>query len=249
MMAAPAGKPVVGVGAVTAAIIRPSRAMATIRTYSRFVAPPRPQHEDLRGRRKRRLGILNGLPLCGHPRQRAREAPGRQIFAHSEPRESCGSIRVSPPTELHPLPTELALPTEFHSSRPSFTPSGPIFTSRGRAEVLRDRLKLLRGDLHSLRPRGGLPRPSVTLSRARVTSAQASGSLTRASVVRSDWRRSEPALARVRLGGRRGPQRFARDGAPQRRDVTEFYAAAKRRKRVVRRLLAEDGGVPYEEDR
>jgi hypothetical protein len=32
------------------------------------------------------------------------------------------------------------------------------------------------------------------------------------------------------------------------RDVTEFYAAAKRRKRVVRRLLAEERGVRYEED-
>jgi len=32
------------------------------------------------------------------------------------------------------------------------------------------------------------------------------------------------------------------------RDVTEFYSAAKRRKRVVRRLLAEERGVPYEED-
>ncbi|MDP9002076.1 MAG: hypothetical protein M3O46_18440 [Myxococcota bacterium] len=32
------------------------------------------------------------------------------------------------------------------------------------------------------------------------------------------------------------------------RDVTEFYAAAKRRKRAVQRLLAEERGVPYEED-
>jgi hypothetical protein len=32
------------------------------------------------------------------------------------------------------------------------------------------------------------------------------------------------------------------------RDVTEFYAAAKRRKRTVRRLLAEERGVTYEED-
>ncbi len=33
------------------------------------------------------------------------------------------------------------------------------------------------------------------------------------------------------------------------RDVTEFYAAAKRRKRAVQRLLAEERGVPFEEDR
>ncbi len=32
------------------------------------------------------------------------------------------------------------------------------------------------------------------------------------------------------------------------RDVAEFYAAAKRRKRVVRRLLAEENGAPYNED-
>ncbi len=32
------------------------------------------------------------------------------------------------------------------------------------------------------------------------------------------------------------------------RDVTEFYAAAKRRKRAVQRLLAEARGVPFEED-
>jgi hypothetical protein len=32
------------------------------------------------------------------------------------------------------------------------------------------------------------------------------------------------------------------------RDVTEFYAAAKRRKRVVMRLLAEERGVKYEEE-
>jgi hypothetical protein len=31
------------------------------------------------------------------------------------------------------------------------------------------------------------------------------------------------------------------------RDVTEFYAAAKRRKRAVRRLLAEERGAPYNE--
>jgi hypothetical protein len=32
------------------------------------------------------------------------------------------------------------------------------------------------------------------------------------------------------------------------RDATEFYAAAKRRKRAVQRLLAEERGVPFEED-
>jgi hypothetical protein len=32
------------------------------------------------------------------------------------------------------------------------------------------------------------------------------------------------------------------------RDVAEFYAAAKRRKRVVRRLVAEENGAPYNEE-
>ncbi len=50
------------------------------------------------------------------------------------------------------------------------------------------------------------------------------------------------------LGAESGAPDVQRLAAETGRDVTEFYAAAKRRKRAVLRLLAEGGGSSWEDD-